>query len=98
MWRDPVFAMSPTCYGHGAPVMTQHSINSCRGFTASSTDWRISICGASAADVVALVKVARSRVKERFGIVLETEVRLVGEFLADDVQELGGHERSAGDG
>jgi UDP-N-acetylmuramate dehydrogenase len=54
--------------------------------------------GASAADVVALLKLARSRVKERFGIVLEAEVRLVGDFLADDVQELTGHERSAGDG
>jgi UDP-N-acetylmuramate dehydrogenase len=44
--------------------------------------------GATARDVLALVKLARSRVKERFGIVLETEVRLVGEFLAEDLEGL----------
>ncbi len=49
----------------------------------------VNLGGATAADVVALMKLARSRVKERFGIVLETEVRLLGEFLADDVQALG---------
>jgi UDP-N-acetylmuramate dehydrogenase len=42
--------------------------------------------GATAHDVLALVNLARSRVKESFGIVLETEVRLVGEFLAEDLQ------------
>jgi UDP-N-acetylmuramate dehydrogenase len=44
--------------------------------------------GATARDVLALVNLARSRVKETFGIVLETEVRLVGEFLAEDLQGL----------
>jgi UDP-N-acetylmuramate dehydrogenase len=44
--------------------------------------------GAAARDVLALVNLARSRVKESFGIVLETEVRLVGEFLAEDLQGL----------
>ncbi len=44
--------------------------------------------GATARDVLALVKLARSRVKARFGIVLETEVRLVGEFLAEDLEGL----------
>jgi UDP-N-acetylmuramate dehydrogenase len=44
--------------------------------------------GATAHDVLALVNLARSRVKESFGTVLETEVRLVGEFVAEDVQEL----------
>jgi UDP-N-acetylmuramate dehydrogenase len=44
--------------------------------------------GATARDVLALVNLARSRVKESFGIVLETEVRLVGEFLAEELQGL----------
>jgi UDP-N-acetylmuramate dehydrogenase len=58
----------------------------------------VNLGGAAAADVVALMKLARSRVKERFGIALETEVRLLGEFLAEDVQDLTAHERSGGDG
>jgi UDP-N-acetylmuramate dehydrogenase len=41
--------------------------------------------GATARDVLALVNLARSRVKERFGVTLEPEVRLLGEFLADEV-------------
>lgn len=45
--------------------------------------------GATAADVLALVKLARARVRERFGIALETEVVLLGEFLAEDVADLG---------
>jgi UDP-N-acetylmuramate dehydrogenase len=45
--------------------------------------------GATARDVLGLVNLARSRVKERFGIVLETEVRLLGAFLAEDLQGLG---------
>ena len=40
----------------------------------------VNVGGATARDVLALVNLARARVKERFGIVLETEVRLVGEF------------------
>ena len=44
--------------------------------------------GATARDVLALVTLARSRVKERFGIALETEVRLVGEFVAEDLESL----------
>ncbi len=48
----------------------------------------VNLGGAAASDVLALVNLARSRVKERFGIVLETEVRLVGEFLAEDLGEL----------
>jgi len=44
----------------------------------------VNLGGARARDVLALVNLARSRVKERFGIVLETEVRLVGDFLAED--------------
>jgi UDP-N-acetylmuramate dehydrogenase len=44
--------------------------------------------GATARDVLALVSLARARVKERFGIVLEPEVRLLGEFLAEDLGDL----------
>lgn len=48
----------------------------------------VNLGGARARDVLTLVNLARSRVKERFGIVLETEVRLLGEFLADEVQDV----------
>jgi UDP-N-acetylmuramate dehydrogenase len=44
--------------------------------------------GATARDVLGLMNLARSRVKESFGIVLESEVRLLGEFLAEDLQGL----------
>lgn len=44
--------------------------------------------GATARDVLTLMNLARSRVKERFGIVLETEVKLLGEFLADELGDL----------
>ncbi|HEX9244178.1 MAG TPA: UDP-N-acetylmuramate dehydrogenase [Anaeromyxobacter sp.] len=44
--------------------------------------------GATARDVLGLVNLARSRVKERFGIALETEVRLAGAFLAEDLQDV----------
>jgi UDP-N-acetylmuramate dehydrogenase len=40
--------------------------------------------GATARDVLALVNLARSRVRERFGVRLELEVRLAGEFLEDE--------------
>ena len=40
--------------------------------------------GASARDVVALVRLMRERVQERSGVTLETEVRLVGEFDPGD--------------
>jgi UDP-N-acetylmuramate dehydrogenase len=42
--------------------------------------------GATAREVLALIALARSRVKERFGIALEAEVRLLGEFLAEDLE------------
>jgi UDP-N-acetylmuramate dehydrogenase len=45
----------------------------------------VNLGAATAADVLALVKLARSRVKERFGVALETEVRLLGEGLAEDL-------------
>ncbi|HEY6004091.1 MAG TPA: UDP-N-acetylmuramate dehydrogenase [Anaeromyxobacter sp.] len=45
--------------------------------------------GARASDVLALMNLARSRVKDRFGVVLDTEVKLLGEFLAEEVGDLG---------
>jgi len=44
--------------------------------------------GATARDVLGLLNLARTRVKERFGIALETEVRLLGAFVAEDLQGL----------
>ncbi len=44
--------------------------------------------GATARDVLTLVNLARSRVWERFGIRLETEVKLLGEFLAEELGDL----------
>jgi UDP-N-acetylmuramate dehydrogenase len=58
----------------------------------------VNLGGARAADVVALMRLARARVRERFGIALETEVRLVGEFDPEEIGELPGTERSAGNG
>jgi UDP-N-acetylmuramate dehydrogenase len=40
----------------------------------------VNVGGARASDVLALVSLARGRVQERFGVTLETEVRLLGEF------------------
>jgi len=47
-------------------------------------NWVVNRGGARAADVLGLVNLARSRVKEAFGLVLEPEVRLAGEFLAGE--------------
>jgi UDP-N-acetylmuramate dehydrogenase len=44
----------------------------------------VNVGGATARDVLALVNLARARVRDRFGIVLETEVRLVGEFEEEE--------------
>jgi UDP-N-acetylmuramate dehydrogenase len=49
----------------------------------------VNLGGATARDVLALVDLASARVKERFGIVLETEVRLLGEFREQERGELG---------
>jgi UDP-N-acetylmuramate dehydrogenase len=47
----------------------------------------VNLGGATARDVLQLMRLARRRVKERFGVVLEAEVRLVGAFVAEDLQE-----------
>jgi UDP-N-acetylmuramate dehydrogenase len=44
----------------------------------------VNLGGATARDVLDLVRLARTRVQERFGILLETEVRLLGELAADE--------------
>lgn len=44
----------------------------------------VNLGGATARDVLTLVKLARARVLDTFGIRLETEVRLVGEFAEDE--------------
>jgi UDP-N-acetylmuramate dehydrogenase len=43
----------------------------------------LNVGGATAADVLAVVGTMRDRVREKFGVTLETEVRLVGEFAED---------------
>lgn len=47
----------------------------------------VNLGGARAADVLALIRLARGRVQERYGIRLETEVRFLGEFLAGELGE-----------
>ncbi len=47
----------------------------------------VNLGGATAAEVLALIRLARARVQDRFGIRLETEVRFMGEFLAGEVPE-----------
>jgi UDP-N-acetylmuramate dehydrogenase len=48
----------------------------------------VNLGGATAADVLALIRLARARVRERFGVILETEVRFLGEFLAGELDEV----------
>jgi UDP-N-acetylmuramate dehydrogenase len=48
----------------------------------------VNLGGATARDCLALVRLARDRVRERFGVVLELEVRLLGEFEPDEVAGL----------
>jgi len=45
----------------------------------------VNLGGATAADVLALIRLARTRVREQFGIALETEVRFLGEFVAGEL-------------
>jgi UDP-N-acetylmuramate dehydrogenase len=49
-------------------------------FSEKHCNFLINAGGATAADVVALKELAQSRVRERFGVELENEVTLVGEF------------------
>jgi len=43
-------------------------------------NWVVNLGGATAADVLQLIALARRRVAERFGVALRPEVRLLGEF------------------
>jgi UDP-N-acetylmuramate dehydrogenase len=45
----------------------------------------VNLGGATARDCLALVRLARQRVRERFGVELELEVRLAGAFAPDEV-------------
>ncbi len=45
----------------------------------------VNLGGATAADVLALIRLARARVEEGYGIRLETEVRFLGEFVASEL-------------
>jgi UDP-N-acetylmuramate dehydrogenase len=45
----------------------------------------VNMGGARASDVLGLVDLARTRVQERLGVVLETEVRLLGEFKEGEI-------------
>jgi len=47
----------------------------------------VNLGGATARDVLVLVGLARRRVKEQFGLTLHAEVKLLGEFEAEDLQE-----------
>jgi UDP-N-acetylmuramate dehydrogenase len=53
-------------------------------WSALHANFVVNLGGASARDVLALVNLARARVRDAFGIALEPEVRLAGEFLADE--------------
>lgn len=47
----------------------------------------VNLGGATARDVLQLMRLARQRVRERFGIALQAEVRLVGIFRPEDLQD-----------
>jgi UDP-N-acetylmuramate dehydrogenase len=56
----------------GAEVSTRHA------------NFVVNVGGATARDVLALVRLMRERVREQAGVTLETEVRLVGDFAPDE--------------
>jgi UDP-N-acetylmuramate dehydrogenase len=47
----------------------------------------VNLGGATAADVLALIRLARQRVLEQAGVRLETEVRFLGQFLAGQLED-----------
>lgn len=47
----------------------------------------VNLGGATARDVLQLMRLARRLVKERFGVTLQAEVKLVGAFVAEDLLE-----------
>ena len=63
-----------------------------KGFRVGGAMWSevhanfvVNISGATARDCLTLIHLARELVRERFGVELELEVRLLGEFAADEV-------------
>lgn len=56
----------------GAEISTRHA------------NFVVNVGGATARDVLLLMRRMRDRVRERFGVALETEVRLVGDFADDE--------------
>jgi UDP-N-acetylmuramate dehydrogenase len=44
----------------------------------------VNLGGATARDVVVLLNLARDRVRDRFGVSLEPEVRFAGEWAEDE--------------
>ena len=53
-------------------------------WSAVHANFVVNLGGATARDVLALVNLARARVLERFGVALQPEVRLAGEFAPDE--------------
>jgi UDP-N-acetylmuramate dehydrogenase len=53
-------------------------------WSAVHANFVVNLGGAAARDVVALIRMARARVRDRFGVELEPEVRLVGDFAAGE--------------
>lgn len=57
-----------------------HRIGNAR-YSDQHANFILNLGGATAADITALMKLAQERVREQFGVELEPEVALVGEFL-----------------
>jgi UDP-N-acetylmuramate dehydrogenase len=57
-------------------------------FSEIHANFIVNLGAATARDVLGLVRLARARVEERFGVRLETEVRRLGQFQADEVDEV----------
>jgi UDP-N-acetylmuramate dehydrogenase len=73
-----------------------------KGYRVGNATWSdvhanfiVNLGGATARDVLALIRLARARVLERCGVRLLTEVRFLGQFLAEDLKYL---ENEAGPG
>ena len=49
-------------------------------FSDQHANFILNLGGARAADIIALMELAQARVREQFGVELEPEVALVGEF------------------
>jgi UDP-N-acetylmuramate dehydrogenase len=58
-------------------------------WSALHANWVVNLGGASARDVLALMGLARRRVRERFGLELRAEVRVMGEIEAGALAEAG---------